>query len=263
MRACIAEEVLRAYLTGDYYYRKGNTLKIDMTGLITSQNTPMGYIVSEETPDGVYRDFLILSLQNYKSQKNWKTQKKQLAEAANKFGLMVIFVPFVDMFANCENNWKEYAKTNSFGALYDLLFNNLIATAKHSQDDIKTACAAFINDEFNEYDTIYSYNQFINDEFVHAEEVICQFCKCKQYEVESFLMLLEPCVDCLKHMIAIGGRLIQYAQFHKGKWTTPEFIEYTNDIFNKTILSNRGRPICFAKINNKKVDGFYKPKEAK
>ena len=95
---------MEAYLSGSYFHwNKRCTLRIDNNGIITSQNTPMGYITEIEDEYGRYQSFMILTMQNFKSQPNWSKQKRQLAQAANKQDIMVLFVPHIDIFMNYEN----------------------------------------------------------------------------------------------------------------------------------------------------------------
>lgn len=264
MRRTVAEEVVNSYLTGDFFYKKGNTLRISQTGIITSQNTIMGYFSELEAPDGRYRNFLILTLQNFKSQKNWESQKKAIAKAANKQDYMVLFVPEIDIFMDCENN-ETIPSGNFFDRPYGEIYKSLTKVAKYSQDeDLQTAALVVIEQELADSPAIMSYNQLIDGEFVHAEEVLCQYLECMpDYDCKTFMMMLEPCVDCLKHMVDCGAEKIQFAALHKKKWTTTDFIDYTNDIWNKVILSKSGRPIYFGKVYNSYVEAFYKPKEVK
>lgn len=266
----IPEQILEAYLSGSYFhYSKRCTLRISNEGLIISQYTPMGYITDLEDENGRYQSFMILTMQNFKSQPNWEKQKMQLAHAANKQDIMVLFVPMIDIFTGYENA-DEYSnkygsnETSSSGNFYDLIFKDLIKVAKYSQDqDLKTAAIAYIDNDYVLHQTLLSYNQLLNGEFKHAEEVLCQYCQSMRSLPNCFITLLEPCIDCLKHMIDLGAEEIYFGQTHKAKWNTTEFIEYTNSIFNKSIKSYRNRPIAFKKIVNKKVEAFYKPKEVK
>lgn len=265
MRMNNVEQTLMSYLTGDFYYRKNNPIRISQNGIITSQNTIIGYLYDGETNDGErYYNFLVLTMQNFKSQRNWQTHKKQLAQAANKQGYMVVFVPEIDIFMDCENN-ETPSSGNFFDRPYGEIYKSITKVAKYSQDeDLQTAALAIIDYEFADTNALLSYNQLIDGEYVHAEEVLCRWLDCTHdYDCKTFMMMLEPCVDCLKHMVDCGAEKIQFAALHKKKWTTTEFIDYTNDIWNKTILSNRGRPIYFGKVYNQYVKAFYKSKEAK
>lgn len=266
MRRTIAEEVILSYLNGGFFYRKGNTLKISQSGVITSQNTVMGYFSELEAPDGRYRNFLILTAQNFKSQKNWESQKKALALAANKQEYMVLFVPEIDIFMECENNENSTSSQSSGNLHYqtfDETYTVLIRTAKYSQDkDLQTAAMATLDNEIGP-DCVLSYNQLIDGEFVHAEDVLCQYLECSEQQSKTFIMLLEPCAKCLESMIECGAENIFFGQLHKPKWNTDDYIQITNDIFNKTMLAHSDKPIVLRRMYNKKVDSFYKAKEVK
>lgn len=212
---------------------------------------------------------MILTMQDFKSQPNWKKQKMQLAHAANKQDIMVLFVPRIDIFTGYENADEYFSKyssneTPSSGNFYDLIYKDLIKVAKYSQDqDVKTASIVYVDNDDAMHQTLLSYNQLLSGEFIHAEEVLCRYCQSVQSLPGCFITLLEPCINCLRHMIELGAEEIYFGQIHKAKWNTTEFIEYTNSIFNKSIKSYRNRPIAFKKIANKKVEAFYKPKEVK
>ena len=256
--------MLEAYLSGSYFHwNKRCTLRIDNNGIITSQNTPMGYITEIEDEYGMYKTFMILTLQNFKSQSNWSKQKMQLALAANKQDIMVLFVLHVDIFMNYENNDSnvQSSGTLSYKTINET-FKDLIKVAKYSQADIKTSAVVYLNDDSNVHQELYSYNQRIGYNYISAEEVLCKYCQCVQSLPECFICLLEPCINSLKDMIYLGTEEIYYGQMHEYKYNTPEYFEYTNEIFNKTIKSYRNRPIVFRLIHDKNVDKFYN-KEAK
>lgn len=257
------ERAIDHYMNGYFFYQNSSGLKLDLEGRITSSNTPMGYIVNGEGIDGMCQDFLVLALQNYKSQKNWETQKKQLAHAANKNGMIVIFKYLNEFEDENETELDKKNPYNAFNENYDVCCKNLLNIAKFSQDkDVKTA--AVCNTDENKKETLlFSYNQLINGTYIHAEDAICRYLDSCNQEAYTFITLLEPCKDCLEHMIDTGAEQILFTQMHKPKWNSPEFIQATNDIFNKTTLSKRNRPIRYAKINNKRVESFYKKKLSK
>lgn len=255
-----AEKLLEAYMYNDFYYKKSNTLRINQEGKITSQNTPMGYIVSQPGADEVYREFLVLTMQNYKSQPNWERQKKQLAHAANNMGMTVIF-KWLDIFAEqIEVTDNKYLSSGNY---HDQCYKDLITVAKYSQDpDVKTAAMCRTNEKIFdgkilEDVLLYSYNQEINGQFVHAEKALCDYLSTIGEKSLSFVTMLEPCKNCLESMIDNGAEIIDFAHLHKEKWNTPEFIDYTNSIFNKTIRSERNRAIDYKRVQNKKVESFY------
>ena len=73
--------------------------------------------------------------------------------------------------------------------------------------------------------------------------------------------MLEPCYHCLTEMVDNYAQTIIFAVCHKDKWNTPEYIQYSNDIFNKEVRSNSGRPVGYCKVNNKAANKFYKVEE--
>lgn len=254
------EKAIDHYMNGYFFYQKSG-LKLDLEGKITSSNTPMGYIVNGEGPDGMCQDFMVLALQNYKSQKNWETQKKQLAHAANKNGMIVVFTYLNEFEDENETELDKKNPYNAFNENHDLCCKNLLNIAKFSQDKQFKNAAVCNTDENNKEKLLFSYNQLVNGECVHAEDAICRYLDSCNQEAYTFITLLEPCKNCLQQMIDSGAEQILFTQMHKTNLA--EFIQLTNDIFNKTTLSKRNRPIRYVKINNKKVENFYKKLEVK
>ena len=138
-----------------------------------------------------FNQILVITMQDFKSQPSWKIHKKQLAKAANNWGYEVVFIPEIDIGFG-QANYQTSHKPKGYNEYVD----DLIKVAKYSKDDIKTACVA-INSIAN-VDTIlsYSYNQFIDGEWKHAEDILC---RSLQYKPTKFYCLLEPCEHCLKN----------------------------------------------------------------
>ena len=266
MRKGIADKLVEAYLYpkpyGIYnlFYDYKTSLNLDINGRIWSQHTPMGYFESVEDTQGIWHDFLVLTLQNFRSQPNWKKQKKQLAWAANKAQIPVVFVDVLDIFyGEMQTRFlKQLVITKRYDALLEV--------AKYSQDtDIKTACQAsqiIYNEDYKDEAIVFSYNQLINNEFVHAEQIVCEWLDChKEYRANDFTCLLEPCADCIKRMINSEAEYIWYAYSHKAKWNTFDYIQLTNDIHSGLITTNEGYKIKYAKYFIKQVNKFYEKKK--
>ena len=91
----------------------------------------------------------------------------------------------------------------------------------------------------------YTYNQDLDEGMVHAEEIICKYIRLldKTNEDEDLdpirhytvFSMLEPCYNCLVKLISHNVDIIHFSHLHKDKWNTEEYIQFTNDIFNKEI----------------------------
>ena len=161
-----ADRIFEQYMNGDWGKPMDKIRLREQT--ILSEGTPIGYIYEYEDYEYTER-IVLLTLQNFKSQRSWKTHRKQLAAAANKAGFPVLFVDKLDMGFGIEYDIAE-----------DTIPNKLLEVARYSQDsDIRTAaCATLYYDEEYEserYSKIYSYNQLIEGEFVHAEDILCRY----------------------------------------------------------------------------------------
>lgn len=249
-----AERIFEQYMNGDW----GKPMdKLRLRGQdILSEGTPIGYIYEYEDYDEYTEKIVILSLQNFKSQRSWKTHRKQLAAAANKAGFPVLFVEQLDM---------------GFGLTYDIAIDNvenvLVEVAKYSQDDdLKTACCALLYFDNNE-DTpskVYSYNQLIDGEYIHAEDVVARYIESRGItKVRAVYSMLEPCDNCLQKIVDLQPQYIFYYKNHKLKWDSWKYIQLSNDLFRgkyRTEVNGKSYKIHYDKIHHNKIDKFYKEK---
>lgn len=253
-----AEKIITGCFVGGYYGTKADKLRL-IDNIIYDTGTPIGKFVEfwDDITDR-YEQMLILTMQDFKSQPSWKTHKKKLVEAANNQGLSVLFVPHLDI---------------GFGTIilekdYKLLSDELIKVAKYSQDeDIKTAAVLMAGNEI----LCYTYNQDLDDGMVHAEDVLCKYIRwldktnneegldpIKHYAVYS---MLEPCYNCLVKLIGHNVDIIHFSHLHKDKWNTEEYIQFTNDIFNKDVRTEYNFPVSYHRNIDAKIEKFYEVKK--
>ena len=256
-----ATRIFEQFYNGDYAH-KGDQIRL-IDDEIYSKGTLIGKIENLEYYDGEYELFLVLSLQTFKSQKNWKTHQKQLAKAANETGVPVIIVPELDIGFGLE----EKASDPEIITYQDVV-KQLINVAKYSQDDVKTAVCAIKPGFFVRKDKViaYTYNQYIDGKWQHAEQILCKYLECAQQVYDGpirYCSLLEPCEKCLSTMIEYSADQIEYGALHKDKWNTDKYIQLTNDIYTKDVRSNSNRPIHYYKVNNKYVNKFYNLEDKK
>lgn len=247
-----AERVIAHYITAWGLYSRSDTLRMQDDYTITSCGTPIGKIIPGELNQlDEYVDFLVLTAQDFKSQPSWRAHKRALAKAANNAGLLVVFVPQLDIgFGLGEQSYedKEIYAVNKL----------LLRIAKYSTDsDIKTAAACFKQGDI----LALSYNQFVNDTWHHAEQVLVDYALTidkNTCDLVDWQMLLEPCINCLSNMIKVGAQSMIFSQKHKQKWDTDEYIDMTQNIFSGALRSPSGHKICLRKLNDSMVDKFYK-----
>ena len=233
-----AERIFEQYMNGDW--GKPND-KIRLRGQdILSEGTPIGYIHEYEDEYEFTQRIVLLTLQDFKRQSSWKTHRKQLAMAANKAGFPVVFVNQLDM---------------GFGIDYDITEDTipaqLVKIAKYSQDeDIKTACCVTLY--YDDLGTdkpskLYSYNQLIDGEYMHAEEVVLNYVESLGIEkIRTIYSMLEPCYNCLAKTVDFKPQYIVYFQNHKVKWDTWNYIQLSNDLLN---TSSKQRRISTKRVN--------------
>jgi tRNA(Arg) A34 adenosine deaminase TadA len=250
-----AEKIITGCYVGGYFGSKSDKLRL-IDNIIYDIGTPIGKFVEwfDEVKDE-YAQLLILTMQDFKSQPSWKTHKKRLAHAANAQGLPVIFVPQIDI---------------GFGVSESihLLSDDLIKVAKYSQDDdIKTAAVLMAGQEI----LAYTYNQDLDEGFEHAEAVLCKYIRLldknnseegldpiRHYTVFS---MLEPCYNCLVKLISHNVDIIHFSHLHKDKWNTEEYIQFTNDIFNKEVRTEYNYPVSYHRNIEAKIEKFYEVKK--
>ena len=249
MRTTNVEKIFEAYTNGYTYYNKSDKLRLDENNRILDNGTPIGQFeeaYNEETDS--FDNFLILTLQDFKSQPSWKNHKKQLALEANKQGFYVLFVPIIDIGFGI-NSKIMYLSTS-----LNSIANDLLKVAKYSQDeDIKTACIGL---DYENRLYVYTYNQLIFGEMEHAEQVLVKYLRNLSSSIIAY-SLLEPCAKCIRAMRDAGAYAIWYSHPHKAKWNTYEYIQLTNDIWTKRYLAMDGLPITYNILAHPKVYKFY------
>lgn len=255
-----AEKIITGCYVGGYFGSKADKLRL-INNVIYDMGTPIGKFIDKwDNEMDEYSQLLVLTMQDFKSQPSWKTHKKKLVEAANAQGLPVIFVPQIDIGFGTE--------LLTFHS--DYIGQELIKVAKYSQDeDIKTAAVLMTGQEI----IAYAYNQELDQisGMIHAEEILCQYIRLldqsneeeglepiKHYTVYS---MLEPCYNCLVKLISHNVDIIHFSHLHKDKWNTEEYIQFTNDIFNKDVRTEWNYPVSYHRNIDKKIEKFYEVKK--
>ena len=278
-----AERVITGLFVGGCYPHKNDVLRL-RDNVVYSQRTPIAKFIDEwDDEQDSYVQYLIVTLQDYKSQPSWKTHKKKLVEAALNSNLLVLFVPEFDIGFGISKVQPTHEQE----------IDNLLKVASYSNDpDIKTAALMYRADydyfgdgnySIDNRILAYTFNQEIDGEMQHAEKILVDYAK--HYEMSCphnfsdteyrFYSLLEPCEDCLNAMIKqLNTTSIYYFYCHKDKWNTPSYIQLCNDIRNtdsKTMsivsLYNR-QPISYTKHtmspkSKDKVENFYNKEKSK
>lgn len=246
-----AQAVINQYYTGWCDYKKSDRLRLREDSIIYDNGTPIAKIMYGQNLE---QEYLIITLQNFKSQKTWRQDKKDLIEAALNENLKIIFVPKLDI---------GFGEVGTYQCP-DNMVTDLIEVAKYSTEDTKTAVK--VTTERGKI-LAYSYNQKNGlGEVLHAEKVLSEYIADISAELDyngdvdlsdlQFISLLEPCYHCLFKMIDCGAKTILYCYPHKAKWNTDEYYNLTNDIWSKQLLSLTGKPIVYIKVNNEKVNKF-------
>ena len=134
-----------------------------------------------------------------------------------------------------------------------------------TDEDIKTACCVTLYyDNTDKPGKLYSYNQLIDGEYVHAEEVVLNYIESLGIDkIRTIYSMLEPCYDCLQKTISFMPQYIIYFKNHKAKWDTFNYIQLSNDLFAGRYLSevsNMTDKMHYDKLHDKLIEKFYKEK---
>lgn len=270
-----AERVIYNFINNCWYNtHKNDAMRLTSDNEVYDRNTKIGeFIETYDEAEGMVFQFLVLTLQNWKSQSNWKTHKKQLAYEANQAGIFVVFVKeFATEFGNSP---RPEIDMNSY--MMDNEQNNLIEVAKYSQDDIKTACCAGILYVGPYFYTptkpiVYTYNQDVTgDGYTHAEEILYRYLDyyiedyndLQYYDLLYLYSLLEPCEDCLRNAIHHNSPMINFGHKHKEKWNTDSYYNLLDQIQAKDITLEDNRPIRYNYLPTDTIDKFYNKGEQK
>lgn len=249
-----ASRIFEQYYVGGYG-KKGDKIRLNDT-CIQSNGVSIAEIVSLEDYE-YYHDFLIVTMEHYKSKPNWESHKKQLVKEANKNDLPVLFVPTIDIGFGVSKDIFKYTDDIQ-------LTKNLIKVAKYSQDnDIKTACCAISDGKI----IAYSYNQYLDGEWRHAEQILTDYISLLNINQEipldniKYVSMLEPCDKCLKAMLNTNAQHIEFCTLHKEKWNNDNYIYLTNELARGSYRTSNNLLVKYTRWHNDRVESFYDKKE--
>lgn len=248
MKRKLAEQIIELYQTGGYiagnkdlWYDSYNERIVDRT------DTTIAKYESYEDNRGVYKLFLVVNDLTL-NDKKWEKYKVDLAQAANKYDIFVIF-KYIDIGFGEEDVIRSKKE----------LLEHMIKIAKCSQDkDIQT-CVRISSPNY----CVYSYNQKINDRMIHAEQVVEEYLDlsldkyCRKHE--HVYCLYEPCYDCLS-ILSRTAQSICILHPHKRKWETDEYRKLYFAIRSMKVKNDFGEFIYINFDRDKIVDRFYKGK---
>lgn len=263
-----SDRIMENFFNGTYYGSSKDKLRLNGDNEILDCGTIIGkFVEGFDEFKNEYKQYLILTLQDFKSQPSWSKHKKDLIVAAKKAGIIVIFVPELDMGFGLNKN-KTICKNTPINEFY----TDLLKIAKYSTENIKAA-SCLIKPGFGEYkDEViaYTYNQTDNDNIVqHAEDILIDYIKLFEKEPEleegygQFVSLIEPTESSLQEMIDIGASRIFFATPHSNKYNTSAYIQLVNDISNKSITSINNKPVKYERVQDTRVEKFYDKEKIK
>lgn len=224
------EKIIYKYLNGERWFNKKDKLMLTKQDVIMDYNAPLGYFEAIEINDR-YIHFLVLTLQNFKSNKNWQRYKKQLIKAASYSLINVIFVNQIDIFEDDVYNTND---SLSLRVLDKVIIDIMKLT------DARNG-AIICGSNMLRFNTYYSYCQ--ND--YSAIELLLYFISDKNLNNLQIISLIEPNEEEL--LLLIDNKVNSIKFYKTLSQYSNEQIQIVNDILNKDIKVNNS-PIRYNKM---------------
>lgn len=242
----------------EYYGYKNDKLRVQGDTILDT-HTPIGKIVGRFNDEkDEYEQYLLLTMQDFKSQPSWRNHKLQLAKAASTRYTSVIFVPEIDI------GFGDESTDMSVDIDLDKIYKDLLKVVKYSQDiEFKNACCAIIlgYGEAPNKIVAYTYSQdFGGDSITSAQRILCDYINFIDPLLQNeyiFVSLREPDSKGLSAMIQTGAIKIYYSQKQNSNWVISDYVQLVNDIFTREIRGKNNRPIIYKRKPNDKVEKYY------
>lgn len=257
-----AAKVLDNYFTGYSYYNKRDRMRLQDNEEITNNGTLMAYIYENMNTydDYVTSTYLVVSMQDFKSQPTWKKDRDDLVELAKSpdYGMRVIFVPELDIgfgVSKLDFNWLIVSN------IYFALNRYLLKVAKFSTNNRNAVMAIKLTDNlYNKILGIAVDQVNPNGTISLAEEILTDFItSLDDYSSEDeyiYISLREPDYKGLQAMIQNNARFIYYAYPNCNPST--EYIQLANDVWSKDVCHpTTNHSIHYDKVYSIKVEKFY------
>ena len=246
-----------SYLDASYYYHKGDSLRINDNGVILDNGTPIAYLESKyDVHEDIYQQYLVVTLQVFKSQQSWRSHLKNIAKyAMNNLGYRVIFVPEIDMgFGVNDAELSTFVHYNQMIKLKEWFKQEPIAIVKEIIND---------NNEVIGNKTYYSFNQVLNDKVVYGATILSTYLSDDLYtDTYKIVSLLELDEYSSVHLLEYGTiSSFTYAIANDNK--SPGRLQLVNDILSKRIRNQYNKPIQYKCIKNTRVTKLYDKEKSK
>ena len=251
-----ADRMFESYMDGSYYYKKSDSIRLNNDNVISDYNTPIGYIDDLECEDGMYHQFVILSLQQFKSQKNWKAHIKQIVKAANRAGYLVVFVDSVDTgFGRPKIEENLSVHISRMIDIYKM---------SNHQGSIKNAGAIVDMCWDDELDSpmytraLYTMSQDINCEEYEPDDIFSLYMRADNKHItgHNLYLLFAPPASYIDNLIECGVETITFFKTSLYPYTKYDY-EFFDRVYTKKVLTFSGRPLKIQKQNSKEVERFF------
>lgn len=238
-----ADRMFDSYYEDFWYYRKDDSIRLNEDFIITDNHTSIGIMVNGDYNELVddYSNYILLTMQDFKSQRTWKTHRLQIAKSAINRGLPVIYVPEIDIGFGI-NVLSSY--DNNLNDLYDKLLSLAI---QHKTDQI----GAIIKYNADVMNIWAAPEQELEYKDVDKPIDILKHILTPDESDLTYVSLVEPTTREINALIDVGVRRIYFAIPLKD--TTLYHIDLVNSILNRSRKDNQGLPIKYRCFKHSKI----------
>jgi len=126
------ENIFDDFYTGKAWYEKSDEFRlIKDDNIITFHGTQMAYIIEEYIEDlGEYKTFVTITLQDFKSDSQWKRARQSLITYCKMQKMLIVYVPIIDMFN--DSDIKTYKDVDTTYLM--MIKNSLEAALVHNEE---------------------------------------------------------------------------------------------------------------------------------
>ena len=262
-----AQRMFDSYLDGSWYYKKGDSIRLDTSNnYILDGGTPIGRIEDLYEPyTDCYNQYVILTMQTFKSKPMLKKKIKQIALEAIRQGYPVIFVDYIDIGFGEPAQFVE-TDDKSFEAYYAKLIR-LLDIQKFESPYEKNAMMLYTIVEEGEliYNrTFYCMTQERDWEIQTPEQILVNYLSAKYIAGKRYgvISVTEPIGKNLQSLLNLGAKCIAFAKGNKHH--SDDTLDY-QDLINAGVVTNKlGEKVILSWVPNNKVNKYLdKQKESK
>ena len=230
MRQSNVDRVYYNYLNKYNYYEKRDTIRVRL-----NQDTDYADVFDNGTRIGFFdkhsgMTFLILTLQEYKSAPQMKRHIDKLVEKAQENGVLIIFVPEIDIGFGLSDRLPDITK-------------DLIKIDKKVIEKGTAVCMRYYDLDIGGVVTLYSYEQIdpYEDTLISGLEVLINYTS--NVLEKTLYFMTAPSIKDIELAIEYETNQINYGYSNKirlpGEW------DFIDNLHGKRITTPSGKPVKY------------------